>query len=236
MRASLNRARRRPEATAIEPEEYKDILIRAFDNVMDQTGRRFDRYCEGVTEDLQADTHDQYCQGLEKIGRILGYDASRPRHGSAADNRWRGVFGGCREVITLEAKIEHEESGLITARHVGQAHNQVERARAEFSRLGYQVAGLIVTHLTELARDAESSAGPLRCVSKGSISALWEHLRRLLVQYRAQWSLEDIRARRRAAAAIRPLLPTGGWLSRALAEDGRWVTSERLLQDWQRAV
>lgn len=132
-----------------------------------------------------------------------------------------------------KAKIEHEPSELIIARYVGQAPNQVERARAEFSHLGYQVAGAIVTHLTQLAEDAESSAGQLRCISKDTVFALWEHLRQLLVRYRSQWSLDDITQRRVAAAAIRPLLPHSGWLSRALAEDSRWVTSERLLQEWQ---
>jgi len=236
MRASLNRARRQPQAATLQAEEYKDILIRAFDNLMEQTGRRFDRYCEGVAEDLQADTHEHYCQGLEKMGRLMGYDASRPRHGSATDNRWRGVFGGYREVITLEAKIEHEPSGLIIAGHVGQVHNQVERARAEFSHLGYRVAGVIITHLTELAGDAESSAGPSRCISKSSMFALWEHVRQLLVRYRSQWSLDNISQRQIAAAAIRPVLPSDGWLTRALAEDKRWVTSERLLQEWQGAM
>lgn len=234
MRASLNRARRQPRATGLEAEEYKDILIRSFDNLLEQTGRRFDRHCQGIAEDLQADTHDQYCQGLEKIGRLLGYDATRPRHGSATDNRWRGVFGGHREVITVEAKIEHEPSGLITAGHVGQAHNQVERARAEFSPHGYQVNGVIITHLTEFARDAESSAGALRCISKGDIFALWEHIYQLLVQYRAQWSLDDISQRQTAAASIRPLLPNSGWLNRALIEDSRWVTRERLLEEWHK--
>jgi len=235
MRASLNRARRQPQVAALEAEEYKEVLIRAFDNLMEQTGRRFDRYCDGVANDLQADTHNQYCQGLEKIGRLLGFDASRPRHGSATDNRWRGVFGRHREVVTIEAKIEHEPSSLIIAEHIGQAHNQVERARAEFSPLGYEVAGVIITHLTELASDAESSAGSLRCISKDTIFALWEHIQQLLVQYREKWSIDDISQRQIAAAAIRPLLPNGGWFSRALAEDRRWVTTERLLQEWKSA-
>jgi hypothetical protein len=107
MRASLNRARRLPQSAVVETEDYKDILIRAFDNLMEQTGRRFDRYCDGMAEELQADTHDQFCQGLMKLGHLLGYDASRPRHAGATDNRWRGVFGSCREVVALEAKIEH---------------------------------------------------------------------------------------------------------------------------------
>jgi hypothetical protein len=233
MRASLNRARHRPQAATQEADEYKNSLIHAFDDLMEQTGRIFDRYCEGLTEDLQSEAHNQYCHGLEKLGRLLGYDASRPRHGSATDNLWRGVFGGSKEVVTLEAKIEHEHSGLITAGHIGQAHNQVERARAEFSPLGYQVAGAIITHLQELAGDAESSAGSLRCISKASIISLWQHVRQILVQYRSQWSLNDISERQNAAAAIRPLLPSGGWFSRALAEDSRWVTSERLLHEWQ---
>jgi hypothetical protein len=234
MRASLNRARRQPRTVGLEAEEYKDILVWSFDNLLERTGRKFDRYCEGVADDLQADTHDQYCQGLEKMGRLLGYDATRPRYGSATDNRWRGVFGGYREVITIEAKIEHEPSGYITAGHVGQAHNQIERARSEFSPHGYQVAGVIITHLTRLAGDAESSAGSIRCISKDDIFDLWEHIYQLIVQYRTQWSLDNIRQRQIAAAAIRPLLPNSGWLHRVLVKDRRWVTRESLLEEWPR--
>jgi hypothetical protein len=236
MRASLNRARRQPQPPSQQAEEYRDVLVRSFDNMLEQTGRRFDRHCDRLAEDLQAETHNQYCQGLERLGRILGYDASRPRHGSATDNRWRGVFGGYREIIMMEAKIEHEPSGLISARHVGQAHNQVQRGQAEFSHLGYHIAGVIITHMTGLQDDAESSAGLLRCISKDSIFALWQHVRALLVQYRAQWSPDDIRQRQIAAAAIRPALPGSGWLSRALNEATRWVSSERLLQEWGSSI
>jgi hypothetical protein len=95
---------------------------------------------------------------------------------------------------------------------------------------------VIITHLTEISGDAESSAGSLRCISKDSIFALWQHVKQLLVRYRTQWSLENISQRQIAAATIGPKLPSGGWLSRALSEDSRWVTSERLMQEWPGAM
>ena len=233
MRASLNRARSQPKVVDIENEEYKEAIIRAFDNILEQTGRSFDRHFDAVARDLQSDKHNQYCQGLKKMGTILGYDATRPRHGSASDNRWRGVFGRKKEVITIEAKIEHEASGSITASSIGQVHNQVHRATAEFSALGYNVYGVIITHLDKLTDDAESSAGSIRCISKVDMFSLWEHIRDLIVRYRANWSLDDIGQRQQAASTIRPLLPSSGWLSRALESRGRWVEKECFIKEWQ---
>jgi len=50
------------------------------------------------------------------------------------------VFGNAREVVTFEAKIEHNSSQEVSAYHVGQAHNQYARATSEFGTQGYLVA------------------------------------------------------------------------------------------------
>jgi hypothetical protein len=214
MRASLNRARQAPAASReIMRDDYASHLIRAFDDMLELhgvTGNRFDRWCDSTTSLLQSDSHAQYQEGLERLGRVLGYHATRPRYGTATDCRWRGVFGNSREVITFEGKIEHGSSQELSAHDVGQAHNQLARALGEHEPHGYSVRGTIVTHLTTIARDAEASAGPIKILTKPAVLALWERVRLVLSLYRDGWSLHDISARMATAQTIRARLPATG--------------------------
>jgi hypothetical protein len=236
MRASLNRARQVPVFGAeIARDEYSGHLIQAFDDILEKqgvTGTRFDRWCESISTSLQSDRHAQYQEGLERLGTVLGYHATRPRYDTATDCRWRGVFGNAREVITFEAKIEHGDSQEISPRDIGQAHNQLSRAMTEHEPQGYTVRGTIVTHLPTLAPAAEASAGPIKVLDKLSILALWERVRSILSLYRDNWALHDIAARRAAAQTIRTRLPATGWLIRVVDTEERFVTTERLLAEW----
>lgn len=236
MRASLKRARQAPSlAEETVRFDYAAVLIEAFDDRLENlgtVGNRFERWCEAVTANLQSESHAQYKEGLEQLGQTLGYHASRPRHGAATDCRWRGVFGNTREVITFEAKIEHNVSQQIVASYVGQAHNQLARAQSEYEAYGYTVRGTIVTHLTTIAPDAEASAGSIKVLQKAAIFDLWNRVRSLLSLYRDGWSLDDIPARSAAAQAIQARLPPTGWLIRALDTDERFITTEHLLAEW----
>lgn len=181
---------------------------------------------------MSSNRHDQYRTGLKKLGKVLGYDSTSPRHSSATDCRWRGIFGNHREVITLEAKIEDVPSGKITASDIGQVHNQITRAKSEYESMGYIVRGAVVSHLSELMPDAESSAGVIRIISKDTVLELWNRAKELLSQYRNLWSLDDINIRRKAVEAIRPKIPSNGWLIKALDIDERFISSEQLLNEW----
>ncbi|MBA7710364.1 hypothetical protein ES703_119306 [subsurface metagenome] len=232
MRASLNREREQTETISlIATEEYSHAIVRSFDNLLEQLGTRgprFERWCSQLSDELQSNHHDQYRQGLEKLGKLLGYDSNRPRHGSAADCRWRGIFGNHKEVVTFEVKIEDIPSGKITSSDIGQAHNQIAHAKAEYETLGYTIRGSIVTHLSELTPDAESSAGEIRIIPKDSIIGLWNFIKQLLIEYRTSWSLDGINKRRQAAEAIRPKLPPSGWLINVLNSNCRFITTQML--------
>ena len=237
MRASLNRARRvsllTQEATT---DDYSAAILRTFDDLLERlgtTGTRFERWCQAITSNLQAVSHAQYREGLEQLGRMLGYHhASRPRHSAATDCRWRGVFGNTREVITFEAKIEQDTSQQIVASDMGQAHNQLTRAQREYEAQGYIVRGTIITHLTTIAPEAEASAGGIKVLEKAAIFELWNQVRLLFSLYRDGWSLDDISARLAAAQTIRSRLPATGWLIRALDSDERIITAGRLMSEW----
>ena len=237
MRASLNRARQNVSADEeITRTEYAENLVRIFDDLLERlgtSGTRFERWCGEITRLLQSDRHAQYLEGLEKLGLTLGYRATRPKYDSSTDCRWRGVFGNIRELVTFEAKIEHDNSQEVSAYHVGQAHNQYARASSEFGSRGYVVRGTIVTHLTRLARDAEASVGSIKVINKDAILALWGSVRHLLSLYRDRWSLYDIATRNTAAQAVKARMPATGWIIRALDVDERFVTIETLTSEWR---
>ncbi len=237
LRASLNRVRlAAPQVEQMQQHEYAYNLLQRFDELLETLGargNRFERWCADLTEALTSDHHGRYQEGLEKLGDLLGYRATRPTYEASTDCRWRGVFGNTREVITFEAKIEHALSQSITASDMGQAHNQVARAKREFRAQGYTIRGTIVTHLTSFAAGVLASADGIKIVEKAAVLDLWEQVRMLLSLYREHWSLEDIAAREAAASGIRPRIPEAGWLIRALDADGEMTTAEQLCAEWR---
>jgi hypothetical protein len=217
--------------------EYAAALIRSFDDhleMMGSKGAKFDSFCQRVAECLNSQKHEEYCEGLEKLGNLLGYQATRPKYRAATDNRWRGTFGNSKELIAFEAKVEHTAGAEVTPNHMGQAHNQLNRAMSEFEHLGYSIRGTIVTHLTTIDAAAKSSAGAIRVIAKSGVFELWERVRVLLSLYRQGWSIDDIPARRSAANAILAKCPRTGWLLKAIDEDRLFLDGKTLLSGWPR--
>jgi hypothetical protein len=236
MRASLNRARNVPiQEQQRWVNDYSFAILPVFDDLIEKlgtSGTRFDRWCQSLSDKLQSQNHTQYQEGLEILGNSLGYHATRPRYNTATDCRWRGIFGNTKEVITFEAKIEDAPSNKIIASDVGQAHNQYTRAYTEYDPQGYIVNGSIVTHLTDIAQEAQSSIGTLKIIEKSAVNALWDRTKLLLSLYRAGWSLDNLQARLAAAQALSPKLPSSGWLTRAFAGVGLVINAEHLMTEW----
>jgi hypothetical protein len=236
MRASVNRARAaKTSKTQPPPNEYAAALIRSFDDHLEKLGSKgtkFDAFCQRVTACLSSEKHEEYCEGLEKLGNLIGYQVTRPKHRAATDNRWRGTFGNIKELVTFEVKIEHSAGTEITPTFMGQAHNQVNRAMAEFDQLGYSVRGTIVTHLSDIDAAAKSSAGTIRVLTKSGILELWDRVRVLLSIYRQGWSIDDIPARLTAAKAMLPKCAPSGWLLRVLDGDRLFLDGKHILPEW----
>jgi Helicase C-terminal domain/DEAD/DEAH box helicase len=234
MRASLNRVRAAP-AAAPAADDYEAVLLRSFDDHLERlgaTGDRFERFCDGISTALASNTHSQFTEGLEKLGTLLGYTASRPRYQTATDCQWRGVFGNNKELLTIEAKVEHTRQTAISPADVGQAHNQFARASAEYQPHAYVVRGTIITHMNDIEPAADGAAGAIRIIPKNVALAIWNRVRLLLSLYRDRWSLDDMTARFASSERIRTRIPRTGWLIRALDHPERTVTEAQLLAEW----
>ena len=132
----------------------------------------------------------------------------------------------------FEVKVEHEPSHSTTATHLGQAHVQRSRAEQEYGVQGYSVRALIVTHLDQLAPDAQSSVEPIKLLHKDVVLALWTRVYDIMTTYRSLWNIDDVQAKRTAAAAIRPRLPKTGWFLRALDRAAPWLAEADVLKEW----
>jgi hypothetical protein len=235
LRASLNRVKASPETKAGTPNaDFARLFVRALDDAFERYGtkERLERHCKHITDGLQCAKHQRYCESLEELGKLLGYIAIRPKGKAATDTRWRGTFSNVKEVVTFEAKVEHEDGVIISPHHLGQAHNQLNRALTEFKHLGYTVRGTIITHLSDIEAAARSSAGPIRIIEKGAVLDLWKRVEALLMKYRQGWSVDDVGSRLPGARTLCSKCPSEGWLFRALDSDDLFITSGRILKEW----
>jgi hypothetical protein len=237
MRGSLNRARNRVEPHRGTMEhEFADALIHSFDEHLERlgtSGTKFQKFVNCLDSGLKSQSHATYQEALEKLGLLLGYRAQRPKYRASADCIWRGAFGNARELFTFEAKIEHDPSSSITASALGQAHLQNSRAVQDQGSRGYSVRSVVVTHLSEIAADAKSSVGPVKLLHKDVVLSLWNRAREIFTVYRSRWSIDDVAARKRAAATVRASLPKTGWLVRALDSAAPWLSESRMLGEWR---
>jgi tetratricopeptide (TPR) repeat protein len=235
-RSSLNRYLASRDEVGTEPgDDYAQSVLRVFDDRLEDFGTKdtkFQRWVDRVSAALESEHHNEFLSGLSTLGEMLGYTATRPRHTAATDCRWRGVFGNAREVITFEAKVEHALSSVITPSDVGQAHNQLARAEQEFGERGFTIRGTIVTHLEGIDPAAASSLGPIIILRKGAVQELWQEVVGNLANYRDRWAVDDVDARKAAAASVIPNLPPAGWLSRALAFEDEFIGGDILLTEW----
>ncbi len=234
-KTSLNRAKNQPIIQVTASETFVDFVFRAFDQQLEKfggKGRKFEQWCARLSEMLSSDSHNAYLEGLCELGELIGFDTTRPSHNAATDCRWRGSFSDAKIVITIEGKIEHVISNTIVPHDVGQAHNQLQRAKAEYEYLGYNVRGVIITHLDTIDASAQSSLGPIRIIQKAAILALWNRTYNLLVEYRMNWHLDDLGIRKVGADRIRGKIPDSNWLQRAIDIDQQVITPEILLREW----
>ena len=206
------------EPMTAAPGETGDRMLTRFDLRATADGgnlARFERHRARVAKMLASGSHAEFQEGMEELGRLLGFDAVRPRGTGATDVRWEWSEGGQRHLLVWEAKIEHSEHNALSVGDVDQANGQLTAARSEYGPRGVACRGAIVSHL-EPDDAATGRLGDVTLIRKDAVAALWERVAGLYTRYLRKWRPDDADARRQAVADVEGLLPPTGWLTRAL--------------------
>jgi hypothetical protein len=231
LRASI--AVTEPAMAAVAVDEATDRMLTTFDLRATADGgnrTRFERLRARVTDKLTSGTHAEFQEGLEELGRLLGFDAVRPRGTGATDTRWGWSEGGQRQLLVWEAKIDHAGHNALSISDVDQANGQLTAARGEHGARGVICRGAIVSHL-EPDDAASGRLGEITLVPKDAVVALWERVAAMYARYLDRWHPDDANARRQAVADVEGLLPAARWLTRALDTYATAGEAE-LLADW----
>jgi hypothetical protein len=221
------------EPTSATSGETADQMLTQFDLRATADGgnlEKFERYRARIATMLASGTHAEFQEGMQELGRLLGFDAVRPRGSGATDVRWDWAEGGQRQLLVWEAKIDHAEHNALSVSAVDQANGQLTAARGEYGPRGVVCRGAIVSHL-ELDETAAGRLGDVTLVPKDAVAELWERAGGLYARYLGKWRPDDADARRQAIAEVEHRLPPTGWLARALDANAT-VSAVQLLAEW----
>lgn len=113
-----------------------------------QRGRKFEAYLAALEHGIASRISPDYEQGLEKVGRLLGWRANFPNRDGAPDSVW--WIGD--QAISLEAKPAEVKTGGISQRTLLQARGHIDWMRGE-------VPGL--AHYESVITSAQTALHPL---------------------------------------------------------------------------
>ncbi len=116
---------------------------------------RVDRHISDLEAWINSDEAPSFERGLERLGRMLGFDAVRPAVSAAPDSAWRDGD----DHLLWEAKSEQLEGGNISARIVRQANTHPTWVRRELDWADdARAITFLVSPRTEVDRDAVAVA------------------------------------------------------------------------------
>ncbi|MEW2160464.1 DEAD/DEAH box helicase family protein [Streptomyces sp. NPDC007189] len=206
-----------------------DRFFLAWDEWRRETGPRLDRVLsEGRS--LLAGGHDQQCEGLTRLARLVGANGNRPpkTEQSATDCRWTWstVKRAERRVWEVKTVPKGEPKPLIRG-DVNQLLGQieVETRRSQKTR----VFGCLLTPAPSTKDDAaEAAHDKIVLINHGAAIRLYDMLADRLRQYDALCGDNNAEARGEARTKIETLLPReDGWLGKLLAPSrGRLITAD----------
>ncbi|NYH92949.1 DEAD/DEAH box helicase family protein [Actinopolymorpha rutila] len=208
-----------------------DRFFLAWDEWRRETGARLERVLsEGRT--LLNGTHDQQCEALTRLARLVGASGERPpkTEQSATDCRWSWSTVKRAERRVWEVKTVPEgEPKPLSRGDVNQLLGQIEVETRRSAKT--RVFGCLLTPATTSAADAaEAAHDRIVLVNHGAAVRLYDMLTDRLRQYDALCGDNNAEARGAARTKIEALLPQeDGWLGKLLAPSrGRVVTADQV--------
>ena len=192
-----------------------DRLFLGWDEWWREAGQRLDAQLAAARVELQG-THDQRCDGLVTLARLVGVPAERPpaREQSATDCRWTWSTRRRGERRVWEVKTTSAEA--IARADVNQLLGQIQ---VESQRSGQtRVYGCLMSSGTSAQPDAaEAASSNIALINDRAVLRLFDLLAERLKNYAAQSGDGTAEARGNARTAVEATLPTGRWLEKLLA-------------------
>jgi hypothetical protein len=172
--------------------------------------------------------HNQVCEALETLGRLLGYTANRPSGDGAPDGLW--VAGD--HAATIEVKVDIQRK-FVTLSDVNQADGHRRAAVEPLNITEDRIVSVIVTPLRTIAASAEQALGSVRIIQLELVEEVQARLEQRMRAYWKGWARESAELRadlRRVASAS---LPPSGWFFRAVKSTrNTFLTSDDLFAEW----
>ncbi|APU15225.1 DEAD/DEAH box helicase family protein [Actinoalloteichus fjordicus] len=192
-----------------------DRLFLVWDEWRREAGGRLERALSGGRT-LVAGSHDQQCDGLTMLARLVGASGERPpkTEQSATDCRWTWstVKRGERRVWEVKTGEPHPVSRGDVNQLLGQI--EVETKRVARTR----VYGCLLTPATTVQGDAaEAARDRITLLNHDAAVRLYNLLADRLQQYAALCGDGNAEARGEARTKIEATLPPDGWLGKLLS-------------------
>ncbi|MFB7335246.1 DEAD/DEAH box helicase [Streptomyces adustus] len=206
-----------------------DRFFLAWDGWRREAGERLERV---ISEGRIALTgsHDQQCDGLTRLARLLGATGERPpkKEQSATDCRWTWPTVKRTERRVWEVKtVPKGEPKPLTRGDVNQLLGQIEVETRRTAKA--RVLGCLLTPSTSAQDDAaEAAHDKIAVVNHGAAVRLYDMLADRFRQYDALCGDNSADARGEARTKIQALLPQeDGWLGKLFAPSrGQLITAD----------
>ena len=192
-----------------------DRLFLAWDEWCREAGRRLDReLSEGHT--LLTGSHDQQCEGLKVLARLVGASGERPpkNEQSATDCRW--TWSTAKRGQRRVCEVKTGEPNPVSRGDVNQLLGQIEVETKRTAKT--RVHGCLLTPATTVKSDAaEAVRDQITLLNHGAAVRLYNLLADRLRQYASLCGNGNAQARGDARTTIEDILPPDGWLGKLLS-------------------
>jgi hypothetical protein len=191
-----------------------DRLFLAWDEWRREAGARLERALSNGRA-LLTGTHDERCEGLKTLARLVGASGERPpkKEQGATDCRWTWSTAKRGERRVWEVKTS---SNPLRREDVNQLLGQIEVESQRASKT--RIYGCLLSSATTVKDDAaEAARDKIALINHSAAVRLYDLLAERLRQYYALCGDGNAQARGAARTRIEDLLPPDGWLGKLLS-------------------
>ncbi|MYC84366.1 MAG: hypothetical protein F4X18_02470 [Acidimicrobiia bacterium] len=204
---------------------HLDDLFLSWDEWIRESGRRTYLQLEATRNNLEG-THNERCEGLKNMARLLGVTGDRPHRTeqSAPDCIWKWISprGGERRVWEVKTGGPPKVPRADINQLLGQI--EVERMRSTNAR----ILGCLMTQALEIEDDAARAArDKIAIIHESAVLKLFDIIYKQFTAYVDSWDGSDAQARGRARLKVEAFLPHhASWTSLLVPSSGNVLLAD----------